>query len=1313
MKPTEQNPKKSTATTGFFAMLCSLLHIQGTGPSKIRLLVSLTGITTFFAFTGTALAAAPPEKPETLTPAKSITATSAIFEGVLNPHIKALVGGYFAYSEPNGLTCAAGPTAGLEGFEGEQEVKAQAVHATVGLEPHAKYKFCLVAFNEGGAQATPGNEVTVETNPAPPEILYEGPLEVTSTSATLESYINPNNQETTYSFEYATNEALTENKVTIPGEAALPAEFEGLRASVSTGAVLEAGKTYYYRVVAENTSHEKSEDKVEQFTTVPTPHTDPVTAIAGTTATFNGDLTPLNPNVAAHYHFLYNVGAACTGGGETASAEAGYGTGGVSEATPVTGLEPDTIYTVCFVTSNGGQGSVPVVGAPVTFRTLPEAYVTEVASSSVTLHAVLDPEGIATTYRFQYGPTGEYGSQTPEASVEVSGTGGPVSVEAHLQELTPGGVYHYRVIAANAASETFAAEDQTFTTLPPGTGVGGVPNQSAALTDNRQYELVSPPDKHGALVEPIASYGLIQSSTEGNAFTYYTSAPTESEPQGNANASQVLATRRVGGGGGGAGNQSSDGWSDRDIATANESSPGVTVGEGQEYRLFSSDLSRGIFEEPFGVETGGFTTFPGEETAPYATEATPYLRENLACPSATCYTPLLTTTDVTTGAEYAANGESGKPVDDEASVGATPDLSHVVLKVETPLTKATATTPAAAEKGLYEWTAGKPAAEQLQLVSVLPKEEGGEPAANGFFGSTGSGGLTGTGSGNETRNAISTDGSRIVWSSAHFESGNEYGLYMRDTALGETVRLDAVQGGSGRTPLEIPGGPYTGKEAKYPQVNADFDMASSDGSTVFFTDTRQLTADSRAGVHPNGETEEPDLYACNMVEVEENGHKTLKCDLTDLSPDRNPNGERANVQGAVLGASEDGSYVYFVAAGVLAAGASPGAENLYVEHYDGADEKWEAPRFIATLSGADSPDWKQFNLGQHTSGASPDGHYLTFMSERDLTEYDTTDADPGAYEQQGCVYGECQKVYVDGQPLPAHDEEVYLYDAVTNRLVCASCDPSGARPVGEEYGGETDATSDHHENMRFVGGYIVWPDERWLAANIPGWVTYAPKNGAHQPRYLSNSGRLFFNSHDALVPQDVNGTWDVYQYEPPGGGGEGEGDCTTSTQSASDVYNPKAEGCVGLISSGESSEESAFLDASESGGDVFFMTLSQLVRQDFDHSIDVYDAHECTTKAPCFPPAAEVPPPCTTEASCKPAPEPQPSIYGAPSSATFAGPGNLVPQVAPPPVKKVTKKAAKCPKGKVRKHNKCVKKPKSKKLSKSAKHASNDRRTKS
>src|SRR4029077_19860189 len=95
----------------------------------------------------------------------------------------------------------------------------------------------------------------------------------------------------------------------------------------------------------------------------------------------------------------------------------------------------------------------------------------------------------------------------------------------------------------------------------------------------------------------------------------------------------------------------------------------------------------------------------------------------------------------------------------------------------------------------------------------------------------------------------------------------------------------------------------------------------------------------------------------------------------------------------------------------------------------------------------------------------------------------------------------------------------------------------------------------------------------------------------HQSRYLSNEGRLFFNSNDALVAQDINNNQDVYQYEPLGVG---------ACPGPSATFNPAAGGCVGLISSGRASGESAFLDASESGADVVFLTGERPVAKDRD-----------------------------------------------------------------------------------------------------------------
>jgi hypothetical protein len=389
---------------------------------------------------------------------------------------------------------------------------------------------------------------------------------------------------------------------------------------------------------------------------------------------------------------------------------------------------------------------------------------------------------------------------------------------------------------------------------------------------------------------------------------------------------------------------------------------------------------------------------------------------------------------------------------------------------------------------------------------------------------------------------------------------------------------------------------------------ASFQIGSSEGSRVFFT------AGDRS---------------LNVFEVTSGSTEPLAGKATRLT------------QGAVsnvVGAGEDGSDVYFVSGVVLGDGAEHGAEsgghNLYVEGYDEAAKAWKSPVFIALLSSEDSQTWgPERGLQSTTVRVSPNGRYLAFMSDRSLTGYENRDANSGV-----------------------PDEEVFLYDAETGHLVCASCDPTGARPVGLLEGGGYD------ENL--VDYAKTW-EGRWIAANVPGWTTESLGAALYQSRYLSSNGRLFFNSSDALVPADVNGKEDVYEYEPVG-----VGSCQPPGygQSASEVFVEGIGGCIGLISAGTSAEESAFMDASEGGGDVFFLTLSRLSQRDYDTSIDIYDAHECTAAARCAPAVAATPPPCTTGDSCKPAPSPQPAIFGAPSSETFSGAGNIVPAASTPVV---------------------------------------------
>jgi DNA-binding beta-propeller fold protein YncE len=872
--------------------------------------------------------------------------------------------------------------------------------------------------------------------------------------------------------------------------------------------------------------------------------------------------------------------------------------------------------------------------------------VSGVSAESAKLEATVDPHGASTEYVFEYGrcvssvascATSGYEHHLPEPEGQAGAGYEREAVSAQPRGLVAGVNYHFRVVAHNRfdppPDTPVEGEERTFTTEPVG---------AFGLLDGRAYELVSPPAKHGATIwAPFEGQEAVQAAAGGGAFTFVTTAPTEAQPQGFTNFMQVLSTRSGGTLPGGtpiSGSGGSSSWSSQDIGIPHVEATGQEVGQGMEYRMFSSDLSLGLVQ-PYG----GFDP----SISPAASEQTPFLRADYVGGSPctqSCYRPLVTgcpkegeeeecapavraAEDVAPGTVFGTKGKCpvGEFTCGPHFEGATSDLSHVVLSSAAALTEETRV-----KGGLYEWAGG-----HLQLVSVLPPGEGGG-AVKAVLGASDAGA--------RRAGAISREGSRVIWTRE--ETGA--GLYMRDTAIGEegeTVRLDDKTSGSGA------GSP-----------SAVFQGASSDGSVVFFTDSQRLTSDS-GGENTTTHTAEPDLYECEIAEVA----GKVKCELSDLTPLHGS--ESANVQGGILGSSEDGSSVYFVAQSVLAENTNQTGEkakshedNLYISHGG-------VTTFIATLSSADSPDWnvsegsdpKAFRT---TARVSPDGQWLAFMSQRELTGYDNTDLR-------------------SDKP----DQEVYLYDAEgggSGRLVCASCDPTGERPTGV-------VTS---ENGSLVLQDKVWPANVGVAANVPGWTS-----PFYQSRYLTNGGRLFFNSHDALVPQDVNRTWDVYEYEPAGYRNRG-GTLECSTESV--VYSERSAGCVGLISDGESPEESGFLDASENGEEVFFMTASKLVPQDFDSSYDIYDARECTTNSsPCPPAPASQPAPCTNESSCRPAATIQPEVFGAPASATFSGPGDLVAPGgrAPKPVKPKPKaKSKKCAKGKTRnKHGVCIKKPKRKK----------------
>ena len=938
--------------------------------------------------------------------------------------------------------------------------------------------------------------------------------------------------------------------------------------------------------------------------------------------------------------------APCT---EPTAEEIAVGPGEVPVKAKVEHLAADTTYHVRLLASNKNDEGEPTASAVESLQTtgpgIVSTSVSKVGSTSVTFDAEVNPDGAATSYYFEYGTeAGSYEHRVPVAPGEPIGAGtSPLEVPGQpVSGLSPGTRYHYRVVALSEVNvgpgetKEFPGEDHTFTTQASGT---------FDLPDGRSYELVSPPDKHGAQIEPISAQWTIQAAAGGGTMAWVADAPTESNHvAGYVNRVQVLSTR------------TSSGWESKDLAVPHDVAPGLQAGFSDEFQYFSEDLSQAV-AHPFGA----FIACTSAENVKQpclseeASESTALLRDN----TTGTYTPLVTSCPDEgkpcpaavrehaddTSEPFQPFGEEGQCVPHEGVgakaecgpefLGGTEDLAHVVLNSGFTNRHVALTKTAISDGGLYEWSAGVAPSERLKLVSLLPptKEEAdngepGLPASNPQLGLQ-----------NEiVRNAISGDGSRVIWSS--FTTKH---LYLRDLAREGTVQLDVPEAG-----CEIEGECGQGK------VEARFQLASSNGERVFFTDTQALT---HGADHPPNTALNGDLYECAIIE----GATGPECQLTDLTPPIG--GEPDEAVGVVTGASQDGSWVYFVAQGRLAAGAVAGGPNLYVRHGG-------VTRLVAVLSSEDVGDWagkNDSNLNTLTARSSPDGRYLAFMSERSLTGYDNTDA-------------------VSGVP----DEEVYLYHAPehleteSGTLNCASCDPTGARPHGRIYGGPVEPAGIVVLDESLVGGFDVWGPNTWLAGNVPGYTPYEEGRAIYQSRYLSNEGRLFFNSRDSLVPRDVNEQEDVYEYEPENVPLGSEHACSPASVSGSEVFKPggtfdaeggqvtEAAGCVALISSGTSDKESAFLDASESGGDVFFLTSEQLVPQDVDDARDVYDAHECTSASPCLPTPAATRPPCETEASCKAAPEPQPSIYGAGGTATFSGPGN----VAPPPVVAPKKKTA-------------------------------------
>ncbi len=702
------------------------------------------------------------------------------------------------------------------------------------------------------------------------------------------------------------------------------------------GLAVDAGNSTVY--AADTTAGQVDEFISEAELVVSTTAASNMTA---TTATVNGTVEPAGSPIT-DCHFEYGTSTAY---GQSAPCEesVGGGTGEVPVHANLKGLLPGTIYHYRLVATSEKDGtregqdvevltlSVPVISEPATLNQ---------TASSADITATINPEGVEKTeYRFEWGTSTAYGTKVPVPDASIAtGTGG-VQVSQHISPLSANTTYHWRVVAHDANGES-ASPDQTFVYTT--TGGGGLP-------DGRQYELVTPMQKNGALVGgglgtlpiSIAENGQRLIAPSLQCFADATSCVPDRQKEG-----PLFGFTRT-----------AAGW------VTSSLTPSAAASEGNSVWLDNATVGSALYSALIPPQTSD-ESYGHEEL--YGQENNGTVRD-------------IGRTSETINLIY----ETGT-ITSIGTASATSDLSRVVYSTLGP-----------------EWPSFDKSLPGHGSLYEFSGSEGGEPELVGVSGSVGSRdliGVCGTSLGvndstaAERFNPLAGDGRTVYFTVAPCETGTGANTDVRVPAQELYVRIDRSRTEliSGRAAV----GCGTSCRASGPR-DANFDGASADGSRVFFTSTQQLTdsasEDSNSSDSAVGGCAETTAGTggCNLYESEcpARCEDPSQRELIDVSA----GDPRPRVQG-VLALAPDGSHVYFVAQGVMTTTpnqqgevAQSGEPNLYVYERAGHGAEGQVA-FVTRLAASDSEEW-QDNLA--VANVTPEGRFLVFRSHRALTADDT------------------------------------------------------------------------------------------------------------------------------------------------------------------------------------------------------------------------------------------------------------------------------------------------------------------------------------
>jgi DNA-binding beta-propeller fold protein YncE len=876
----------------------------------------------------------------------------------------------------------------------------------------------------------------------------------------------------------------------------------------------------------------------------------------------------------------------------------------------------------------------------VLFPTVTTEVASSVAETSATLNGSITPEGESiTACEFEYGPEeaepGTYPDREPcSPPAPLPGMDPRVTVSANVTGLEPRHTYHYRLSAENKNGARSGVDGSLFTVTKPVVAEEGVSHSAPTTADV------------GASID-AAGLPTTYSVEYGTSEAYGQSTPEQSMGNGTEAVAVSAALAEL---------RPSTSYHFRFVA---RNEVGTTVGPDVTFSTTTATGAGAGLPDNRAYER----VSPG--VAEVYTSQTPYLRQGLNTATKLPMEAAVGGDAVAYAGEPDATGGNGAIGEGQGD--------DWLGKRGAEGWEAKATTPVGSSFDSVFQAFSDDLSSGILATKVQPPLASGAPpctASNGetdLYSRDNAGGtyqalFTSTNTpdvcGHPLFAGSSVDRSKIIFQNEaaltenaalanEVPPGHENHQDKRAAETGEpcVVGCDLYESTHGHPRLVsvLPGGTVVA-DANFGGFSrahsSDFSNAmSADGSRIFWTDTQEgpemehiyVMENEAAEVQVSGEgpaeywtatsdgrfafySEGGELW---RFDTSDNTRQSLVS--TDLA------GENPGVQG-VLGANttgEDGAYIYIVANGVLTESpnargeqAVPGdcaeAElsggvgcNLYLLH-------GSAVTFIATLArednglyvGRERPggDWTS-GLFDRTAEVTPDGLHLVFDSVQPLTGYDN--------------------VVPTGKAA-----EAFVFSADHARLACASCEPTGAPPQTE--GGGPRA--------------------------VPPASSALPIGGSDTrlPRWASDDGsRVFLETAESLVPADTNGVGDVYEWEQ-----EGTSACPIGTSINS--------GCLFLLSGGQSSTPSSFVDASASGGDVFFTSRAALVPQDRDEKTDLYDAHECTETAPCPHESSTA---CAN--GCEASPPAQPTFV-VPSSATFSGAGNLPPFQTKPAVKPKT-----------------------------------------